>query len=291
MDRPPSGAMTFAQLVDEFLEKGSRWSENTRRGTRSIVRQLVEEFGDRLAIDIRSQEIEGYLARRRDDGMVSKASRNRILAALKSIFKKAKEWGYVARDPAAGVKMMKEEYKQPAPLTQDEMGRLLAVLEPKQRMVAEVYLQTGMRLGELTRLQWADVDFEARTLALRNTKNQTDRTVPMSRRVFEIMRELKAENSTGKTRSLAVLGSDADILASLGRAAERAGFEEGRRHRLQHRLRDTAATTMLDRGVALDRVQVILGHKTLSMTRRYAETRNEHLKTAIAQAFDQAVGT
>jgi integrase len=290
IDRAPAGALTFAQLVVEFLEKYDRWSENTRRGTRSAVNQLVEEFGHRLVNDIRSQDIEGYLARRRDAGMTSKASRNRLLAALKSIFRKAHEWGYVPRDPAAAVKMLKEGYKQPAPLTQEEVCNLLDALEPSAKRVAEIYLQTGMRLGELTRLQWADVDFEARTVTLRNTKNQTDRTVPMSRRVYEIMREVKAQNNSSDTPSLGVLGCEADILTPLRHAAEQAGFEEGRQHRLQHRLRDTAATTMLDRGVALDRVQAILGHKTLSMTRRYAETRSEHLRTAIAQAFDDALG-
>ena len=70
-------------------------------------------------------------------------------------------------------------------------------------------------------------------------------------------------------------------------AVERTGLEEGRRHRLQHRLRDTAATTLLDAGVPLDRVQTILGHRDIGMTRRYAETRPEHLREAISAAFDR----
>ena len=77
----------------------------------------------------------------------------------------------------------------------------------------------------------------------------------------------------------------------LDRAAVQAGIEEGRRHRLQHRLRDTCATTLLDAGVPLDRVQLILGHRDIGMTRRYAETRPEALRDAIAQTLDQGVGT
>ena len=37
--------VTFAQVVEEYLNKGSRWSENTRRGTKSVLNQLVAEFG------------------------------------------------------------------------------------------------------------------------------------------------------------------------------------------------------------------------------------------------------
>jgi integrase/recombinase XerD len=83
-----------------------------------------------------------------------------------------------------------------------------------------------------------------------------------------------------------VFGDAGDIRKVLDRAAVRAGIEDGRRHRLQHRLRDTAATTMLDAGVPLDRVQVILGHRNIQMTRRYAETRPDALRQAIAAAFD-----
>ena len=126
---------------------------------------------------------------------------------------------------------------------------------------------------------------EARTITVRSPKNRVDRTIPMSKRVFEIMQELKSENGTRKT--LAVLGSGADILRPLNRAAERADIEKERRHRMQHRLRDSAATFMLDAGVPLDRVQVILGHKTLAMTRRYAAPRDEHVRSAIEQAFDK----
>ena len=62
----------------------------------------------------------------------------------------------------------------------------------------------------------------------------------------------------------------------------RAGIEEKRRHRLC----DTCATTLLDHGVALERVQVILGHRDIGMTRRYAETRPEVLREAIAATFN-----
>ena len=59
------------------------------------------------------------------------------------------------------------------------------------------------------------------------------------------------------------------------------------KHRLQHRLRDTCATTLLDAAVPLDRVQLILGHRDIGMTRRYAETRPEALREAIAATFDR----
>ena len=131
------------------------------------------------------------------------------------------------------------------------------------------------------------LDFEARTIAIRAPKNEDDRTVPMSHVVFDILQERKREWVTNRRKTKVVdarvYGESADIRQVLNRAAIRAGIEDGRRHRLQHRLRDTCATTLLDAGVALDRVQVILGHRDIGMTRKYAETRPEALRSATVQ--------
>ena len=43
---------------------------------------------------------------------------------------------------------------------------------------------------------------------------------------------------------------------------------------------------MVEKGVPLDRVQVLAGHNSIEMTRRYAETRSESLREAIQQVFD-----
>jgi integrase len=288
VDRSRVGERTFAKALAEFLEKGARWSESTRRGNHALLEKLKTEFGARPVADISAADIEAYLARRRDEGL-SKATRNRYLCTLKVILKKAHEWGYTPRNVAADLKTEREGRKQPMPYTRVEVRLLLAELEPEHRRIAEVYLHTGLRRGELAKLQWADVDWEARTIAVRDPKNDDDRTIPMSRRVYEILQEVKRERISGATTPITryVFGPSADIWHALRRAAASAGLEEGRRHRLQHRLRDTAATTLLDAGVPLDRVQVILGHRSIEMTRRYAETRPEAIREAIAQAFDR----
>ena len=211
-------------------------------------------------------------------------------ATLKVILKKAHESGYTRTNAVAQSRAEHEGRKHPRPFTQEEVSRLLAQLQPRHRRIAVVYLHTAMRRGELQKLMWSDVDFEVGTITVRSPKNDDDRAVPMSQRVVEILRERRREWEEERTTGvvdLLVFGRAADIRQVLNRAAGRARLEEGRRGRLQHRLRDTCATSLLDAGVPLDRVQAILGHRDIGMTRRYAETRPEHLKTAIATAFDR----
>ena len=78
---------TFSEVVDEFLSTYDGWSESTRISTRSEIAKLKEEFGDMAIRDIDSHAIDGYYARRRDQGL-SESSCSRYLAVLKIIFKK-----------------------------------------------------------------------------------------------------------------------------------------------------------------------------------------------------------
>ena len=281
--RQASKHKTFSEAVKEFLRTYDRWSDSTRESTMSTVNMLVEEFGDRPIRDIDSHAIDGYLARRRDEGL-SRASSNRYLAALKVIFKKAAEWGYLVVNPADLVKMMPEQQKKPNPYLDDELEQLLSCLQPRHRQIAEVYLQTGMRRGELMKLMWKDVDFGSRLITVRDPKNNSDRVIPMSELVREILWDMRHRDGEAHS-SLVVLGSLANIRQVLTRAMERAGIAEDRRDRPLHRLRDTFGTKLAEKGVPADRIQKLMGHRDIAMTLRYVETREQGLRDAIAVSF------
>ena len=281
---------TFSQVVNEYLERGSRWSETTRQQNKSTVSLLLREFGDLPVSKGTRHGIEGFLARRRDDGL-STASRNRYLCALKVILAKAEEWAYIRENPAAALKCLPEGKKLPRPYTADEIDRILPEMEDRHRGIAEIYLHTGMRKGELIKLLWSDVDFSARTITVRSPKNQRDRAIPMSTRVFEILnqrrQEWQSEQTDKRVKDVRVYGPLANIRQAVRRAWARAGIDEERCQVLRplHAFRDTNITRLVEAGVPLDRVQTLAGHASVEMTRRYAETREESLREAVATVF------
>ena len=288
LGQQPEGAKVFRDLVEEFWEKGCTWGATTSKRNASTVSMLVTEFGDDVVGDIDRSKIDGYLARRIDEGLKI-SSRNRYLCALRVILGKAQDWGYVSANAASAIKMLPEGQKQPNPLRVDEVSVILNALREDHRRIAEIYLHTGMRRGELVNLFWKDVDLFQRQITVREPKNHRDRVIPMSNRVrsiIELMNRQKVINAESGIVDLHVIGTRADIRKPLNRAAVRASIEVGRRDRLQHRLRDTFITTMVEKGVPLDRVQVLAGHNSIEMTRRYAETRSDSLREAIQHVFD-----
>ena len=115
--------------------------------------------------------------------------------------------------------------KKPRPYREEEVTRLLAELEDRHRDIATIYLETGLCRGELIKLLWSDVDLESRTLIVREPKNEDDRVIPMSSRVYEILAKQRGELERERRKSLilqpGVYGNLADIRQVIDRALAR----------------------------------------------------------------------
>ena len=294
---------TFAGLVAEFIEKGcpqtrrrgGYWSESTRQQNGSTLNVLVRAFGELAIGDVDAEGIEAYLMRLRDDGL-TKGTRNRHLAILKVLMAKAHEWGYVPSDPAREVRTERVGRKKPRPYREEELSRLLPELQTRHREIAVIYLETGLRRGELMKLLWSDVDLVERTVTVRETKNEDDRVVPLSNAAYDILvrGRLTWEDDQRTTRSVdpKVYGTLADIRQVIVRAMAKNQLDPERRAWLRpiHSLRDTFITRLARNGIPLDRRMTLAGHRDPAMNMAYGEVEPTALRDAIAQTFDQKVG-
>ena len=277
--------MTLRGFIDgEFRPNYAGWSKRTQQGATGILSALIREFGDRPLNRITTRMLDDYLSRREEgpDHIITRRTRNRYAAAMKTIFRQAVIWGRNGHDPARDVRIQKEPQKEPHPYSEAELEQLLAKLPPwapdtpvAWREVCLIALDTGMRRSELRRLTWECVDFDQRTVTVRERKNRDFTTIPMTDRVYDTLQGIHERNGRSDA-SLPVLPftEPTRVFRQLEKAT---GIQ--RIH--LHRFRDTFATRLLDRGVPLDRVQKLLGHKDISMTLRYAKTREEKLREAI----------
>jgi integrase/recombinase XerD len=282
------GERTFGSLVDEFLERGSRWSPSTRFGNAGTVNQLRQEFGERPLPKISSRDIEEYLARRRLDGL-SESSVNRYIATIRVILEEGVKWGYLRRSPGAELKQKGEGRKLPRPYHEDEVTRLLAALDPETRDVAQLYVHTALRRGELMKLIWADVDLVGATITVRAPKNNRDRVVPLSPEALRILsdRRPKWEREQSDVHDdPRVYGPRADIHKTVRASWHVLAPERHDTLRPVHSFRDTSITRMARAGIPLHHVQEFAGHASVEMTRRYAEVSAQDLRDSVARAFD-----
>lgn len=218
---------------------------------------------------------------RKGDG-VKPATINRELALLSKAFSLAvKEWEWLKDNPVLRVSKEKENNARDRWLTREEETRLLGISPEWVKQIIIFSLNTGLRLGELTSLEWSRVNVFNKTILINITKNGEQRTVPLNKGALSVLekkfmiKSLKNDyvfiNRTGGRVNH---NSLRNVFHKLLR---RAGIDNFRLHDLRH----TFATRLAQRGIDIYKISKLLGHKDIKMTQRYAHHCPDSLREGV----------
>jgi site-specific recombinase XerD len=211
---------------------------------------------------------------------LSPASINAILAACKSFYDFLLDEEIVKGNPFTNSRLrLKEPDRKPDFLTEVELEKVeetMRKLPEHIRLAFETMLWTGLRVSEVSSLTGEDViEEEGKAfLRVRSGKGQKERLVPVIDQ--EVARELWKLSKEKRKNPL--FGVKAGTLKDYAYKVKRASGVDFHSHRLRH----TFATRLLAKGIPIDIVQRVLGHESISTTRRYAETLPEKVKELAA---------
>lgn len=206
---------------------------------------------------------------------------NRYLATLSHLFTLAmKEWNLLDRNPVRGISKAKESRGRVRFLSDEERAALLAACSASdwQPLTALVLLaiSTGARRGELAGLKWEDVDLKDARATIHDSKNGDRRVLPLVGKALEALREQKLRNSA---RSSYVFPHPNGLPEPYYyfdmhwyAAVSRAKLQNFRFHDLRH----TTASYLAAQGASLLEIADTLGHKTMSMVKRYSHLATDH---------------
>lgn len=251
---------------------------------RSITHGELEKYKEhRLATPIVFTNKAGEVTKSRPRTI---ASVNRELMHLRAILRKAQKEGWLLRSPFEehdSLIRMSDERRRERTLSYAEETKLLdACVKPRAhlRPILVCALATGMRLGEILKLHWPDVDLENRVIRIvsTNTKTLNERPAPITRPLLEELKRLRAE-SPDDTGS--VFGVSSNVKRGFRKACEIAGIKHGGIDGLTfHCLRHTAGTRMVKQGMELSTVARILGHSDVRTTYRYISADSDVMDKA-----------
>lgn len=276
----------FQELADEYL----RWAEIQRgfRSKQGYMRQLLNHFGNIPLRRFNPRLVEQFQSERIKKGN-KPATVNRLLATLKHMFSKAVDWDFVEEAVLKGirrVKMLEENNKRLPMLSKEDCQRFVESSDGHIRPIIITALNTGMRKTEILQLTWDRIDFKHGFITLIDTKNGERRHVPMNKTLKQTLRGIVRRldspyvflnPETGKPYS--------DVRRAFKSACKKAGLKDFRFHDLRH----VAASHLVMAGADLTTVKELLGHKTLSMTLRYAHLAPAHQARAMGM-LEKALG-
>lgn len=283
--------LTIAAVADRYLAE--HVAAHNRLSTAAEVRRIVEKRikpglgGVRIGALTRADIKAWHQAM-----SATPYEANRALAYLSKMLNlAAKDWELRPDNPCTGIKRFPERPRERY-FSDEELKRIGDALAAAERdgavpsgfiLLVRLLATTGMRLGEVLALDWADVDLPGRAIRLRDAKAGA-RTVHLGAAAVAILDAV--EDRTGHV----VQGLDGGPLSlntaekAWMRLREHARIPDGRLHDLRH----TAATFAALAGGNAFVVRDLLGHRTMAMTGRYVARAGDMVR-ATADAVSNRV--
>ena len=280
IDRPPAQHRRVKDLLERYLRDYSAPNKAalTHRRDRSLAAHLLRAFGELPLDQLRPARLAEYKASRRAQGIAPKTL-NDELGLLGHAYKLAMmEWEWVTDNPVLRIAKEKVRNGIERWLTTEEEERLLAVSAPWLQEIILFALHTGMRRGEILKLQWCHVDLTRRTLTILEQKNGARDTLPVNATAMAVL-QARAAVRTSSTEAVFINGAGhpreaRNVLRAFYPAMRKAGIARFRFHDLRH----TFATRLIQAGVDVYTVQKLGRWKTIAMVLRYAHHQPESLR-------------
>jgi site-specific recombinase XerD len=236
----------------------------------------VREFLYYLASEKNRWDSDNHAARK----MVSSATVGTYYRALRTFFNWLYREEIITDNPFSNLRPPKVMRKIVQALTSDEVARLLDTASGKtafdfrNRAILSVFLDSGLRVGELANLRIEDVDKETGSILVRNGKGGKQRVVRIGNTAQKILWKYLAIYRHSDSNFLFVnrLREPLDI-PGFKILVRRLGIKAGVKVH-PHQLRHTFAINFLRAGGDVFSLQYLLGHSTLAMTQRYLQSLN-----------------
>ena len=242
-----------------------------------FFRSTEKEIGQ-----IDTDELRVYLATYQEQRNASKVTIDNIRRILSSFFAWLEDEDYILKSPVRRIhriktaKIIKEAFS-------DETLEVLrdTCTEVRNLAMVELLASSGMRVGELVKLNRSDINFNERSCIVFG-KGSSEREVYFDARTkIHLLQYLntRADNDPALFVSLRApytrlgIGGIEFLLRKLGRVASVENVHP-------HRFRRTLATRAIDKGMPIEQVQRLLGHKKIDTTMCYALVNQNNVKIA-----------
>lgn len=287
----PDHRYSVTDAVNDFLaafDKTGR-SPNTESVYRSLADHHLIPFIGRIRLkDLTADDVETWLNGRTQH--LTSSSLGILHGLLKRSIRRAARHDKVARNVAELVDTPEgKPARKSRSLTLEQANAVLAeAAKSEHRLGAYVILAivTGLRTEELRKLTWSAVDLDSATLyVLRAERHRGETKTPLSRRGLgiatlgvEALRALKARQAAEKLKAGEAY-EDHDLVFCDERGAPYTAHQVRRRFRkildaaglngadwVPRELRHTFVSLMSDHGVPVEKISVLVGHKTTKIT-------------------------
>lgn len=253
------------KLVNELKLRG--YSPKTIEAYLKYNKEFAQFVSERPASQIQIDDIKGYLANLISEREASARTVNLARSALMFYYNDVLNKGFT------NIKTPKIKASLPSVLTKEEVKRLLECAgSEKSRLIMMTLYSSGLRVSELTKLKWKDLELKEKIAWVRSGKGSKDRMIILSELLSKSFNQIpkisdyvfSGKNGALTTRNIQKIVHNAAKIAKINKKVT------------PHTLRHSFATHLLESGNDIRIIQELLGHSNLQTTQIYTHVSSEH---------------
>lgn len=277
-----------SELVTSFISSKSveGCSENTIAYYRSTINNALAKIEKKIS-HITTDDLRIYLNNYQQESNASKVTVDNIRRILSSFFAWLEDENYIVKSPVRRIhkvktgKTVKETYSDEAlEEMRDHAGN------SRDLAMIDLLASTGMRVGELVKLNRQDVDFQNRECVVTGKGDKQRKVYFDARTKIHLSKYLSERTDGNEALFVSLLAPNERLqisgveirLRNLGKKLNISKVHP-------HKFRRTLATMAIDKGMPIEQVQHLLGHQSLDTTLQYAMVNQNNVKMSHRKFF------
>lgn len=270
-------------LLTAFLsaKKVEGCSEKTLGYYNATLKKMLAGI-DKEISKISTNDVRQYLSDFKEKRGSSKVTIDNIRRIFSSFFSWLEEEDYIAKNPVRRIHRVRADSLVKEIISDESMEVLRdSCTEMRDLAIIDMLASTGMRVGELVRMNISDIDFQERQCIVFGKGNK-ERTVYFNART-KIHLSNYIQSRTDSNPALFVSLSEPFNRLSISGVEKRLRLLGDRINIAKvhpHKFRRTLATTAIDRGMPIEQVQKLLGHVKIDTTLHYAMVGQNNVKNS-----------
>lgn len=261
-----------SKKIEGCSEKSLRYYSNTLM---RMIRQLKKDVQK-----INTNDLRFYLSTYQQENNCSKVTLDNIRRILSSFFAWLEDEDYIGKSPVRRIKKIKTTKVVKETFSDENLEKLRdCCIHPRDRAILDLLASTGIRVGELVKLNISDVNLVERECIVLG-KGDKERPVYFDAKTkIHLEHYLQSRNDNNPAlfvtinapyNRLSIAGVE-HFLSKLGKMSQVS-------HVHPHKFRRTMATMAIEKGMPIEQVQKLLGHSKIDTTMHYAIVNQSNVK-------------
>ena len=269
------------KYIDMFIS--SKEIEGCSERTIKYYREIIERFVNSIDESIKytnTDRIRNYLSEYKSDNNCNSVTIDNLRRVLSSFFSWLEDENYIVKSPVRRIHRIKTLQTVKETFSDENIEKMRDECSNIRNLsVIELFISTGMRVGELVNLNISDINFEERSCIVLGKGNKQREVYFDARAKIHLLQYLNTRNDETPAlfvsmrkpyNRLSISGIEL-IIRKLG-----TDTEINRVH--PHKFRRTLATMAIDKGMPIEQVQKLLGHVKIETTLHYAMVSQNNVK-------------